>query len=55
MAYSIDAGYHVFLFTLAANVETVKAKIAECPAVADNLERIIETDVDPEGIEPVLL
>lgn len=46
--YSIDAGFHVFVFTLTKDIEKVKAKIME--TVSEQLERVIETDIDTEGV-----
>lgn len=39
--YSIDAGFHVFVFTLVKDVDEVKSKIMTC--AGDHLERVIET------------
>lgn len=47
-AYSIDAGFHVFVFTLRQHVELVKSRIEK--NVGQNLERIIETEIDRSGV-----
>lgn len=47
-AYSCDAGFHVFVFTLAENQQRVHDTISE--AAGDRLERIICTSVDQEGV-----
>lgn len=51
VAYSIDAGFHVFLFCLKQHCQTVKEKILTNEVVALGLENLIETSIDPEGIE----
>jgi len=50
-AYSIDAGFHVFLFCLKQNADLLKARLQSTAAISENLERIIETTIDPEGVE----
>ena len=47
-AYSIDAGFHVFVFTLKVNAEIVKQKLKM--DVGEEIERIIETSIDREGV-----
>jgi mevalonate pyrophosphate decarboxylase len=46
--YSIDAGFHVFIFSLAKDLSKVKAKIMEI--CSEQLERVIETEIDTEGV-----
>ena len=53
VAYSIDAGFHVFLFCMQENVQLIKDKIEATPVISRNLENIIETTIDPNGIEPI--
>ena len=53
VAYSIDAGFHVFLFCMQENVQMVKDKIEATPIITRNLENIIETSIDAHGIEPL--
>lgn len=48
-AYSIDAGFHVMVFTMKENVEKVKSAILECAAI--KLEKLIETSIDPFGTQ----
>ena len=45
-AYSIDAGFHVFVFTLKQNEENVLAKLH----VLKGINKIIKTSVDKEGV-----
>ena len=47
-AYSIDAGFHVFVFTLKQNKEVVKSRIET--TAGHQLERIIETGIDRTGV-----
>lgn len=45
--YSIDAGFHVFVFVLKEHVEMVREKIVS--VIGEQLERVIETEIDTEG------
>lgn len=47
VAYSIDAGFHVFLFTMKENVEMVEERIKQ--DVSEGLERIIHTKIGEHG------
>lgn len=47
-AYSIDAGFHVFVFTLKENRSKVLSRIND--DVGREIERIIETSIDPDGV-----
>ena len=47
--YSIDAGFHVFVFVLKEHVEMVKERI--CNVVGEQLERVIETEIDTDGAQ----
>jgi len=51
-AYSIDAGFHVFVFCLKQNLALVKRRLQTTKVIKDNLEKVIETSIDPHGIEP---
>ena len=46
-AYSIDAGFHVFVFTLVDNCDRVKMALSE----VSKIERVIETTIDKNGVE----
>lgn len=52
VAYSIDAGFHVFLFCLKQNMTAIKKRLFSTPVISENLERVIETSIDPCGVEP---
>ena len=45
-AYSCDAGFHVFVFTIAENLDLVKNALLGKPELIQ-LEQIIETGIDP--------
>lgn len=47
-AYSIDAGFHVFVFTLKENKQKVLLKLNH--DVGREIERIIETSIDRYGV-----
>ena len=47
-AYSIDAGFHVFVFTLKEQNQLVKSRIETI--AGQQLERIIETEIDRSGV-----
>jgi mevalonate pyrophosphate decarboxylase len=47
-AYSIDAGFHVFVFCLQQHKPLVMDKLG---SIAERLERIIEAEIDPQGCE----
>ena len=53
VAYSIDAGFHVFLFCMKEHVDIVKGKIEATPIITRNIQHVIETSIDPHGIEPL--
>ena len=46
VAYSVDAGYHIFLFTLKEHKGNVKQTVEESSA---DIDRIIETGISREG------
>ena len=48
-AYSIDAGFHVFVFTLAKDVDKVRSYLEQ--TCQGQLERVIETEIDSQGVE----
>jgi mevalonate pyrophosphate decarboxylase len=50
VAYSIDAGFHVFLFVLKENLERVKDALEP---VKPHLERIIHTSIGREGVSVI--
>ena len=52
-AYSIDAGFHIFIFCLKNNVEMIRGKLRTTPVISERIERVIETSIDPHGVEPV--
>ena len=47
--YSIDAGFHVFVFVLKEHVEMVKERLVN--VVGEQLERVIETEIDTDGAQ----
>ena len=50
VAYSNDAGAHVFLFCDKRNVNNVRKRLEKEPFYKD-IENIIETSIDPTGVE----
>jgi mevalonate pyrophosphate decarboxylase len=50
VAYSIDAGFHVFVFTL----NTDAAEVIETLQKIDGIEKIIETRIGREGVKLML-
>ena len=46
VAYSIDAGFHVFLFTLKENVGELLSSLS----ALQGIDRIIETKIGREGV-----
>ena len=53
VAYSIDAGFHVFLFCMKQQEDLVLERIRSTKVISDNLEKVIQTSIDPNGIECV--
>ena len=51
MAYSNDAGCHVFLFTQKSDVAMLKEKLQANKMIQDQLEKIFETSIDETGVE----
>jgi len=49
-AHSCDAGFHVFVFTMAENVTKVKEALLSKPQTI-RLEDFIETRIDSRGVE----
>ena len=49
-AYSIDAGFHVFLFTLKENLEEVREGIKAKEDLSSGIERLILTSIDRDGV-----
>ena len=45
VAYSIDAGFHVFLFMMKEHVEEINQKLKEI----EGLERVIHTKIGKQG------
>ena len=52
VAYSIDAGFHVFLFCFKQNLSAIRKRLLSTAVISENLERVIETSIDPHGVEP---
>ena len=48
-AYSIDAGFHVQVFTMKENAQKVKQAILSSKVI--KLDQLIETSIDPNGVE----
>ena len=48
-AYSIDAGFHVQVFTMKENAQKVKQAIQASKVI--KLDQLIETSIDPNGVE----
>ena len=55
VAYSVDAGFHVFLFCLNENVDKVKACVEELRDSAGDsiLEKMIETRIGRDGTKVI--
>jgi len=51
VAYSNDAGCHVFLFTQKSDVAMLKEKLRANKMIQDQLEKILETSIDETGVE----
>ena len=49
VAYSIDAGFHVFLFMMKEDKEYVLHEFREI--IADHLDRVIETRIGKDGVK----
>ena len=59
VAYSVDAGFHIFLFTLRSNLDLIKSELVSRLATGEGseawwsriefLERVIETGVGKHG------
>ena len=49
-AYSIDAGFHVFVFTLKDSLEQVQEGLSASPILSENIERFIVTSIDRDGV-----
>ena len=50
-AYSIDAGFHVFLFCMNEHTQFIYQRLYENTVIKNNLETVIRTSIDPKGIE----
>jgi len=50
VAYSNDAGCHVFLFTQKCDVAMLKEKLQTDEMIQDQLEKILETTIDETGV-----
>ena len=51
VAYSIDAGCHVFLFYMRENGEIIRQEIIENYEISKNIESFIKTSIGKEGVE----
>ena len=50
VAYSIDAGFHVFLFVMKDNYERIMTKMTNSPLLHDKIDRFIDTSIGREGV-----
>lgn len=53
VAYSIDAGFHVFLFALADHLEVIENRIMNNEKIKENIETFIQTKIGECGVKLV--